>query len=171
MNRKTFALLALALIVGAAAGVFLRWPRAATADEPSKNGFDRKAINPPGLYDASKWYAHVVKVRGGTTVFIAGQVAYNEKKELIGKGDLSAQAVRAFKNLKTALRAGGASPADVVKINVYIVNYKEDKIGVLEEGLNECFGKDRNFASTVVGVQALARDELLIEVEAVAVVP
>jgi enamine deaminase RidA (YjgF/YER057c/UK114 family) len=57
-----------------------------------------------------------------------------------------------------------------VKINVYLVNYKGKDIKALDEGLTECFGKERTFASTVVGVQAQARDGMLAEVEAIAVV-
>lgn len=83
---------------------------------------------------------------------------------------MTAQSKQAFKNLKLMLTACKASPADVIKINVYLVGYRGKDITALDEGLKECFGADRNFASTVVGVQALAKDGMLVEVEAVAVV-
>jgi 2-iminobutanoate/2-iminopropanoate deaminase len=73
-------------------------------------------------------------------------------------------------SLKAYVEAAGATPADVVKINVYLVGNKEKDLKALDEGLTACFGKQRNFASTVVGVQALARDGMLAEVEAIAVV-
>jgi enamine deaminase RidA (YjgF/YER057c/UK114 family) len=59
----------------------------------------------------------------------------------------------------------------VVKINVYVKNYRQSEhLGIISENVAELFPKDRLPASTVVGVQSLALDELLIEVEAVAVV-
>ncbi len=128
----------------------------------------RENINPPDFY-RSKYYTHAVATTGGRTVYVAGQWASNAQGELQGAGDLRAQAMLACRNLKRVLSASGATPADVVKINVYIVNYKVADLEALEAGLTECFGPDRHFASTLVGVQALARDGMLFEIEAVAV--
>jgi enamine deaminase RidA (YjgF/YER057c/UK114 family) len=145
-----------------------------TASQPvalaqEKGGLKKELINPPKLY-RSPYYTQVVGVRGGKTLFVSGQWSCSPKGELLHKGDLAAQTVQAFKNLKAYLHGAGASPADVVKINVYLVGYKGKDIKALDAGLTACFGKERAFASTVVGVQALARDGMLAEVEAVAVV-
>jgi enamine deaminase RidA (YjgF/YER057c/UK114 family) len=126
-------------------------------------------INPPELFTPVH-FTQVVTARAAKTIFVSGQTAFDAGHELVGKDDLSAQAKQAFKNLKMALAAGGAAPRDVVKINVCIVNYQEKHLDVLREGLTECFGKERGFASTLIGVAALARPGLLIEVEAIAVV-
>jgi enamine deaminase RidA (YjgF/YER057c/UK114 family) len=124
-------------------------------------------------------YTHIVSVRGGKTIFVSGQVAYDVTKDpqrrplesIVGKGDYRMQAKQAFTNLRTALEAAGARPSDVVKINVYVKNYRQSEhLGIISENVAELFPKDRLPASTVVGVQSLALDELLIEVEAVAVV-
>ena len=130
----------------------------------------KRLINPAGLYDPGRYYTHAVAAHGGTTVFVAGQVALTPARELVGPGDKTAQARQAFVNLRTALTAAGAAPSDVVKITVYIVDYRPADLAALEAGLAECFGAGHGFASTVVGVQALALDGLLIEVEAVAVI-
>jgi len=128
-----------------------------------------KRINPPELFKPAH-FTQVVTARPAKMVFVSGQVAFDAKHQLVGKHDLAAQIKQAFKNLKLALAAAGAAPKDVVKINVYIVNYQENYLDVLQEGMGECFGKERGFASTLIGVAALARPNLLIEVEAVAAV-
>lgn len=125
-------------------------------------------IRPAKMYRSPN-YAPAVSARGSRTLYVSGQWSYDPKGELVGKGDLRAQAVQAFKNLKGVLAGGGATPADVVKINVYVVNYQPKLWPDIDAGISACFGKQRDFASTVVGVQALARARLLIEVEATAV--
>ena len=134
-----------------------------------KSPLKRELVNPPHL-PRSPYYTQVVGVRGGKALYLSGQWACTAKGELVGKGDVHAQVKQAFKNLKATLSACGASPADVVKISVYMVGYKQTDLTALDEGLTECFGKERTFASTLVGVQALARDGMLVEVEAIAVV-
>jgi enamine deaminase RidA (YjgF/YER057c/UK114 family) len=141
-----------------------------TAPAPQeKDTVEIQRINPPELFKPAH-FTQVVTTRRPKTIFVSGQTALDAKHELLGKDDLAAQAKQAFQNLRMALAAGGAEPSDVVKINVYIVNYQEKHLGVLQKGLTECFGKERGFASTLIGVAALARPGLLIEVEAIAVV-
>ena len=69
---------------------------------------EKKFINPPEL-SAPRGYTHVVTATGGKMVFIAGQVAWDSKGEVVGKGDLRAQATQAYTNLKAALAAAGAT--------------------------------------------------------------
>ena len=126
--------------------------------------------NAEGLAPASG-YSHVVVTKPGKLVFIAGQVANNAKGEVVGKGDLKAQTEQVFANLKTALAAAGASFQDVVKINWYIKDYKPESLPALREVRNKYINTTHPPASTLLGVAALARDEYLIEVEAVAAVP
>lgn len=130
---------------------------------------EKKFINPPEL-STPRGYTHVVTATGGKLVFIAGQVAWDSKGELVGKGDLRAQATQAYTNLKAALAAAGATTADVVKMNTYIVNFKSADLPVIREVRSQFFPQGNLPASTLVGVQALAMDGLLIEVEAIAVV-
>lgn len=126
-------------------------------------------INPPGISTPTS-YTHVVVAQPGRTVYIAGQVSLNEKGELVGKGDLRAQTTQVFDNLSTALKAAGASWNDVVKINTYIVNYNAEMLPALREVRGNYFTGPKPPASTLVGVQALARPDFMIEIEAVAVI-
>jgi enamine deaminase RidA (YjgF/YER057c/UK114 family) len=128
---------------------------------------EKKFINPPTL-STPRGYTHVVTATSGKMIFIAGQVAWDTKSEIVGKGDLRAQATQAYTNLKAALAA--ATIADVVKMNTYVVNFKSADLPVIREVRSQFFPQENLPASTLVGVQALAMDELLIEVEAVAMV-
>ncbi len=130
---------------------------------------EKKFINPPTLA-TPRGYTHVVTAAGGKMVFIAGQVAWDVKGEIVGKGDLRAQATQAYTNLKAALAAAGATTADVAKMNTYVVNFKSTDLSVIREVRSQFFPQENLPASTLVGVQALAMDGLLIEVDAIAMV-
>jgi enamine deaminase RidA (YjgF/YER057c/UK114 family) len=123
-------------------------------------------LNPEGL-SKSPAYSQVVVGTGKRIVFVAGQVAVDEGGKLVSDG-FPGQVQAVFTNVGRALEAAGARPADVTKITVYVVNYSPDQLPAIGEARIGLFG-DTLPASTLVGVQALARPELLIEVEAVAV--
>jgi enamine deaminase RidA (YjgF/YER057c/UK114 family) len=115
-------------------------------------------------------YSHVVVSSPGKLVFVAGQVANDPEGKIVGKGDLRAQTVQVFENLKKALAAGGATFDDVVKINWYVKNFKTEMLPTLRE-VRSMNVKKSPPASTLVGVAALANDDYLLEVEAVASLP
>ena len=73
--------------------------------------------------------------------------------------------------MKAALTSAGATFNDVVKINWYIKDYKQENLGVLRDVRTLYVNKDNPPASTLIGVAALAQDDYLIEVEAVAAIP
>jgi len=128
-------------------------------------------LNPPGLYDASKYYTHVITVPAtARTVYIAGQVGVVQSGAIEAK-DMAGQIAQAFKNLRVAIEAGGARPEHVVKITALFVDYKREDLDVFTRELHALFPKDKLPASTVIGVQKLARDGLLFEIEAVAAIP
>lgn len=127
-------------------------------------------LKPDGIAPGTG-YTHVVVTSPGKLIFISGQVARDKQGNLVGKGDLRAQTAQVFENLKTALAAAGATFNDVVKINWYIRDYNAEKLAALREVRNMYVNKDNPPASTLIGVAALASDEYLIEVEAVAALP
>jgi enamine deaminase RidA (YjgF/YER057c/UK114 family) len=116
-------------------------------------------------------YSHVVKVTGGTQVFIAGQVPVNSSGEVVGKGDFAAQADQVFSNLTNALAAVGADWSNVVKIVQYIPGYNAERhrpvLGAMRQ---KYLVGDQLPVSTLLGIQALANPDFLIEVDAIAVV-
>jgi len=123
-------------------------------------------INPPGVVSTGGGYTHVVKAAGTCTVYISGQVGLDATGKLAG--DFAAQARQVFANLRTCLAAAGAKPAQIVKMTTYIVGYQAAvHRPALAEARTAVFGAHPP-ASTLVGVQALAAPDLLIEVEAIA---
>jgi enamine deaminase RidA (YjgF/YER057c/UK114 family) len=124
-------------------------------------------INPGGLPTPST-YTHIVIATGGKTVFIAGQEPEDAHGNLVGPGDLAAQARQVFANLGHALAAAGARPGQVAKITIYVVHHRPEYLPVIEEARVALF-EDHKPADTVVGVETLARPEYLIEVDAIAV--
>ena len=86
----------------------------------------------------------------------------------MGKGDLRGQVTQVMENLKAALAAAGATTDDVVKLNYYVVNLKQDQLPIIREVRGKYFSVEHLPASTLIGVTALAREEFMIEIEAVA---
>ena len=115
-------------------------------------------------------YSHVVSATAGRTVYVAGQIALDKDGSVVGKGDLRAQTTQVLENVKHALAAGGATFADIVKQNTYIVNLKPEDLPIIREVRAQYFPAENPPASTLVGVTALAGPDFLIEVEVIAVV-
>jgi len=127
-----------------------------------------KRSNPPTLSKPTG-YTHIVEVAGPVrTIYISGQIALDKDGNLVGAGDMKAQAEQVFRNLDAALKAAGATFADVVKMNTYITDM--DKAQPVREVRARYFG-DNTPASTLVQVVHLARPELMLEIEVIAAVP
>lgn len=138
-------------------------------DQNTKRQTEKQFLNPKDL-NVPGGFTHVVTANQGKMIFVSGQVALNKQGEVVGKGDLRAQAVQVFENLKVALAAAGATFADVVKMNTYVVNYKPADVTVLREVRSKYVSKEKPPASTLVGVQSLVREDFLIEIEVIAMI-
>lgn len=123
----------------------------------------KEHINPDGMH-RPRGYTHTVRV--GNTVYVAGQVGWDKEGKIV-PGGFEAQAAQAFENLKRALEGGGASLADVVKITTYVKDLND--LPKFREVREKYFSPPLP-ASTLVQIVSLAMPELLIEIEAVAVV-
>ena len=133
---------------------------------------EKKFINPPELPKWEQSFSQVAVVHCGSTktIYLSGQVSVDRENKLIGEGDLKVQAERAFENLQTALAGAGATPADVVKMNIYVKNYNPAHVAIVREAMKRVFRHKDLPASTWLGVETLALEGFLIEVDAVAVV-
>jgi enamine deaminase RidA (YjgF/YER057c/UK114 family) len=138
-------------------------------DKNTKRQTEKQFLNPSDLH-MTGGYTHVVTANPGKTIFVAGQVALNKQLEVVGKGDLRAQTTQVFENLKVALVAAGATFADVVKMNIYVPNYKPTDVPVIREVRSKYVSKEKPPAATLVGVQSLVREDLLIEIEVIAMI-
>ena len=125
-------------------------------------------INPAGL-SVPKSYSQVAVATGTRLVFVSGQVADDEDDHLVGGADLALQARQAFANVGRALAAAGARPDQVARITIYVVHHRPEYLPAISEARIAVFG-DHRPADVVLGVEALAHPDLLIEVDAFAVV-
>ncbi|HLG74111.1 MAG TPA: RidA family protein [Chloroflexota bacterium] len=119
-------------------------------------------IQPEGLPE-STLYSPVV--RTGNTIYVAGQVGQDADGNVVGPGDIRAQADQVIANLRTALASAGAGLEHIVRITIYLTDarYRD----VLRDVTREYFGAALP-ASTLLVVAALARPEFLLEIDAIA---
>ena len=127
-----------------------------------------RRTNPPTISKPTG-YTHIVEVTGpGKTIYISGQIALDKDSNVVGAGNMKAQAEQVFKNLQAALDAAGAKFSDVVKMNTYITDMEQAP--AVREVRARYFG-DTVPASTLVQVVHLARPEFMLEIEVIAAVP
>jgi enamine deaminase RidA (YjgF/YER057c/UK114 family) len=124
-------------------------------------------VNPPTLHPPSG-YSHVAEVAGGRMIFVAGQVALDHVGQLVGKDDLRAQTRQVFLNLDAALKAVGGEFWDVVRLTYYLLDISQ--LPTVREVRGQFVNTGSPPTSTAVEVRGLARPDLLIEIDAVAVV-
>ena len=130
----------------------------------------RVTVNPKELFDSTPYgFSQVVISNPGKLVFISGQVAWDEKLQIVGENDLAVQTQKAIDNLKIAVESVGGSLEDIMMIRIYKVNYQPEDGPVINTILKNNFGSTNPPASTWVSVEGLANKGFLIEIEAQAV--
>jgi reactive intermediate/imine deaminase len=125
---------------------------------------DRKNVFSVSPYEAVIGFSRAVRV--GDLVFVSGTVAWGPDGKLVGKGDVYAQAKQTLANIEGYLRQAGATLKDVVRTRIYLTD-----IGRWQEvarAHREAFGDVRP-ASSMLEISRLAEPEMLVEIEAVAV--
>lgn len=126
----------------------------------------REELRVPGMSEPISHFTHVV--RAGRLVFVSGCVATDAAGRTVGGSDVVAQARQVHENLKRCLAAAGAMFADVCKVTVFLKNVADrEKVNIARK---EYFGPHRP-ASTLVEISRLVREDLLVEIEAIAVLP
>jgi enamine deaminase RidA (YjgF/YER057c/UK114 family) len=123
-------------------------------------------LNPPSLTKPNG-YTHVVVAPDGRTVYIAGQVALDSTGQLVGAGDFRAQAERVYQNLRRALESVGGSLGDLIKTTTFVTDARN--VPALRELRAKYLAGASPPANTLLVVAGLARNDLLIEIEGVAV--
>ena len=130
-------------------------------------------VNPDGLSRPDA-YHHVAVATGSKTIYLAGQVAWDADGRTVGEGDLAAQVAQCYRNVATALAGVGATLEDVVKWTVYVPDWTPDKFPLFLDGVRraaEGLGVDLARApASLLGIGAPFTPDLLVEIEAVAVV-
>jgi enamine deaminase RidA (YjgF/YER057c/UK114 family) len=132
-----------------------------------------ETLIPPTLPKPLGRYSHLSIARGTELVAVAGQVAVDIDGNVVGSGDVIAQAKQAYANVRTALRAVGLDVANVWKLNAYVVgpNAIEDFMQARTMVYADFFPDGNYPPITLVAVSRLAFEDLLVEIEAIAVRP
>ena len=126
----------------------------------------KKVIQPKSLNDPSPRYSQGLVTEAGRLLFIAGQTASDKDGNIVGKGDIEAQAQQVFKNLEAVLKEAGGSFDNLVMTTTYITDIK------YREGYNRVrmqYYKTTPPTSTLVVIKGLAREEYLLEIAGIAV--
>src|SRR5918992_1075017 len=112
----------------------------------------KEVFGAPTVYSPIR-YAQGIKTTGGTIVWISGQVSQDQEGKMVHKGNFAGQARQALANLKAMVEAAGGTIQDIVKVNTYLTDlrYREELARIRVAGL--------------------ADPDMLVEIEAVAVIP
>ncbi len=125
--------------------------------------------NPEGIYDPRPHaYSHVATIfEPGKLVFVAGQGG--SKTDGVLSSDFRTQVAIVFQNIETALASKGLKMSDVAKLTTLVVGYDEDKHHILIEESNKIWPNQQFPVNTLIPVQRLALEGMLIEIDATAV--
>jgi enamine deaminase RidA (YjgF/YER057c/UK114 family) len=129
----------------------------------------KKSLNPVSLFaSGDDGFSQLVVASGRQTVYISGQTAWDAGKKIRAR-DLPGQMRAALHNVQTAVEATGGTLADIVALRIYVVDYRPQYVPIIADALRAFFPAGQAPASTWLGVQALALEEFIVEIEATAV--
>lgn len=125
----------------------------------------------PGFLSTPKGYSHVARIDMGNAwmLIISGQVALDKEGNLVGKGDFALQTDKVYDNIIQIIKSAGGNKDHLVKTGIFILD--NANMPVLREIRNKYINIQNPPASTLVQVDKLYMDDLLIEIEATAVIP
>ena len=125
-------------------------------------------LNPPNS-PTPKSYHHVVTTEPGRIIFLAGQVAFDSNRSIVGKNDVVAQTRQAMRNLKAAVEIGDGKISDIVQITTHVVDYDPAQLDDITGAIAEFFEPECLPTNTLVGISSLSTEGLLIEIGGIAV--
>ena len=125
-------------------------------------------IRSPKVYKSTSPFSHATLTSSSKLLFITGQVAQGPDGKNVGKGDITAQTVQAFENLKALVEAAGGTLADICRLRIYLTT--RDHLAPVKE-VRRQYLREPFPATTVIQIAGLDDPDWLIEVEADAALP
>ena len=127
-------------------------------------------VNPPTVA-TPKGYSHIAVIDMGASkmLILSGQVGLDKDGKLVGNGDVAGQIEQTFANIKAIIESQGGNMSNVVKLNYYLLDVAN--IQTLRAIRDKFIDVNHSPASTLVQVSKLFRDDVLVEIEATAVIP
>jgi enamine deaminase RidA (YjgF/YER057c/UK114 family) len=128
-------------------------------------------FNNPSVVYPGRGYSQTVSVdlANCTMLVLSGQVAFDKNGNLVGKDDLAKQTEQIFSNIKSIVEDAGGSMSQLIKLNFYILDVSQ--IQAIRNIRDKFINTAQPPASTLVQVSKLFRDDVLIEIEATAIIP
>jgi enamine deaminase RidA (YjgF/YER057c/UK114 family) len=127
-------------------------------------------FNPPGVWSpGTRAFSQGVIAGEGVTLYISGQVAWDADSRVVGRGDVAAQTVQTFENIKTIVAAAGGMLEDLVALTIYFLD--RDHLPAIQEVRRKYIQTPGAPASTAIQVAGLVIPELLVEITSVALIP
>jgi reactive intermediate/imine deaminase len=128
-------------------------------------------INPSNVLDSKNKYGYSQAIKVGNTIYLAGQVAWDEEGNIVGKGDIVAQTRQIYENIRRILAPAGATMNDIVRMTIFCKDVREiaREIPKWLEVKREYFG-NHHPVGTCIQVAGLWDPAMLLEIEATAVV-
>ena len=128
----------------------------------------RREYLKPDARQRERAYSPAVKISGGTTIYMAGQTGYQDERGEVHPGDFDSQVRVAFERMRKTLQAAGGGLEDIVTMTVFVTDMANGTR--FTQLRKEFFQEARYPASALIGIKELARPEMMIEIQAVAVV-
>ena len=128
----------------------------------------RREYLKPDARQRERAYSPAVKITGGTTIYMAGQTGYPDERGEVHPGDFDSQVRIAFERMRKTLQAAGGALDNIVTMTVFVTDMANGTR--FTQLRREFFQEDRYPASALIGIKELARPEMMIEIQAIAVV-
>ncbi|MDZ4148848.1 MAG: RidA family protein [Flavobacteriaceae bacterium] len=126
----------------------------------------KQYLNPDGTKPVG--FSQVVVTNPGKTIYLSGQVPFDASGRI--SSDFEQQTTQVYNNIQKALAAAGATFADVVKMQIFIVDYTPEKLEVIRKIRLKYIDNEHPPATTLVGVLAFFRPDVKIEIDVIAVI-
>ncbi len=141
-----------------------------SCNAPRKNLKQITMINPPNVYATyDRGFSQGVRAHVSEIIFLSGIVGWQENRKLKDQDDFTSQTQQAFRNIMSILAHENLSENSILHLRYFVVNLSPERVQRVAQAMAAIFKFDYKPATTIVGVSALARPDLLIEIEVTAV--